>query len=94
MNTERIAPNVLHTKGKNTRSFIVYSVWDNRTDELVILDGEAKDCAKAMNLSISSFYSIVTKVKKGIVKKWTIKSRYLDGGKKITKQVKGGASDA
>ena len=91
MNRERIAPNVSHTKGKNTRSFIVYSVWDNRTDELVILDGEADDCAKAMNLSASSFYSTVTKVKKGIVKRWTIKSRYLDGGKRITKLVKEGA---
>lgn len=75
-----MAPNIMHTKGENTRSFIVYTVWDNRTDKCVIVDGEARDCAKAMGLKMSSFYSTVTKVKNGIVGKWTIMARYCDGG--------------
>ena len=73
------APNLSHKRGKNTNSYIVYSVWDNRTDRLVILDGEARECAKAMHLSFPSFYSAVTKARNGTVKRWTIESRYLDG---------------
>lgn len=88
MTSERIAPNTLHTKGDNTRSFIVYSVWDNRTDTLIIIDGEARECARAMNLSMKSFYSAVTKARQGITKRWTIESRYLDGGRRRTKWVK------
>ncbi len=91
MMCERTAPNVLHKKGENTRSYIVYSVWDNRTDTLVILDGEAKECAKAMNLSMSSFYSAVTKARNGSVKRWTIESRYLNGGHRRKWRKKGGA---
>lgn len=85
-----ISPNIMHTKGENTRSFIVYSVWDNRTDRLVILDGEARDCANAMGLKMSSFYSTVTKVKKGIVSRWKIEPRYLDGGYRRTGWIKKG----
>ena len=92
MKRERIAPNIMHTKGKNTRSFIVYSIWDNRSDRTVIIDGEARECAKAMNLSMSSFYCCVTKVRNGIVKKWTIKSRYLDGGRRRTHREKEGGA--
>lgn len=83
---KRIASNYSHKKGKNTRSFIVYSVWDNRTDDIVIIDGEARDCAKAMNLSLSSFYSAVTLVRNGKLKRWTIQSRYLDGRRIRNKQ--------
>lgn len=92
MMTKRIPPTALHCKGENTRSFIVYTIWDNRADEVVIVDGEARDCAKAMGLTLSSFYSTISKVKNGIVKRWTIKSRYLDSRKRYTKWVlKGGA---
>lgn len=72
-------PLEFHKKGKHTRRFIVYSVWDNRTDELIILDGEAPACAKAMGISFKSFYSTMNRVKHGEIKKWTIESRYLDG---------------
>lgn len=71
--------NLLHHKGENTRSFLVYSVWDNRTDELVIVDGEAAACAKAMKLSLASFYSTVSRVASGKLKRWTIRKRFLDG---------------
>jgi hypothetical protein len=86
-----VSPTALHTKGENTRSYIVYSVWNNETDELIIVDGEARECAKAMGLAFSSFYSAVSKARSGKVKKWTIKERYLDGRKRYTKwERKGG----
>ena len=69
-----------HTKGKGTRSFMVYSVWDNRTGFPVIIDGEARECAKVMGLSMPSFYPAVTKSRSGAIKRWTIESRYLDDG--------------
>ena len=83
-----ISANTLHKKGENTRSFIVYSVWDNRTDEVVIIDGEARECAEAMGMTLASFYSAITRAKSGAIKRWTIKPRYLDGGKRRTKFVK------
>jgi hypothetical protein len=54
------------------KSVIVYSVWDNRTDDIIIIDGTAKECAKAMGLTISSFYSTVTRALKGIDNKYAI----------------------
>ena len=90
---EFISPTALHNKGENTRSFIVYSVWNNRTDEPIIIDGEAKECAKAMNLTLASFYSAITNARSGKVKKWTIESRYLDGKKRYTKWVEKGGDD-
>jgi hypothetical protein len=86
----RIPPTILHTKGENTRSFIVYSVWDNKTDKAVIIDGEARKCAEAMGISFSSFYSIVSRLRKGQGKRWTISSRYLDGGYRRTRWGKKG----
>lgn len=75
---KRICRTKNHTIGKNTRSFCVYTVWDNKTDELVILDGEAKECAKAMGIKFSSFYCLVSLTRSGKRKRWSIESRYLD----------------
>ena len=85
--SEHISPMLSHKKGENTRSFVVYSVWNNKTDELVIIDGEARDCAKAMNLKLGSFYRAITSARNGTIKKWTIKERYLDGTKRKTKWI-------
>lgn len=71
-------PTYKHKKGKKTRAFIKYSVWDNKTDMPVIIDGEARECARAMDLTISSFYCTVTNVRKGIIKRWTIESHFCD----------------
>ena len=81
---DRPAPTMCHTHGKDTRSFIVYTVYDNRTDLPVIVDGEARECAKAMGISFSSFYSAVSNARSGKVKRWTIIERYLDGKKRFT----------
>ena len=90
---EFVSPTALHTKGENTRSFIVYSVWNNKTDELIIIDGEARECAKAMNLTLPSFHSAITNARSGKIKKWTIKERYLDGKERYTKWVKKGGAE-
>ena len=50
----------------------LYTVYDNRTDELIILDGNAREAAAAMGVTFSSFYTIVTRTRKGILKKWAI----------------------
>ena len=55
----------------------LYTVWNNTTDEVVIVDGNINECAKAMGVSVNSFYSIVTKSRKGIQKKWTIEKRLI-----------------
>lgn len=75
--------NLGHTAGRGTRSFIVYTVYNNKTDRPVIIDGEARDCAKAMGISLSTFYSTVTRTRSGLLQKWNIKSRYLDGKKRF-----------
>lgn len=49
-----------------------YTVYDNRTDQLVILDGNAQQCADAMGITRQSFYSTFVLVKKGMLKKWHI----------------------
>lgn len=57
----------------------VYSVWNNKTDELVILDGTAEECIKAIGwASLASFYSHISRAKNGEIRKWHIESRVLD----------------
>lgn len=53
---------------------LLYTVYDNKTDMPVIIDGTAKECAKAMGLKMSSFYPIVRRSKMGVLKKWYIES--------------------
>lgn len=67
-----------HRKGKDTSSFVLYTVYDNKADMPVIVDGEAKDAAKAMGVEFSSFYSIVSKSKAGKYKRWTVLTRFID----------------
>jgi hypothetical protein len=57
---------------KNKPSQALYSVWNNDTDELIILDGTARQCADAMGISFKSFHSTRTRLKQGKLKKWTI----------------------
>ena len=56
----------------------LYSVWNNYTDELIILDGTARQCADAMGISFKSFHSTRTRLKQGILKKWTIETRVVE----------------
>ena len=52
----------------------LYTIYKNKTDELVILDGTAKECADAMGIKFSSFYPIVRRSKMGVLRKWYIES--------------------
>lgn len=81
---EKINPVFAHNRGENTRSFCVYTVYDNRTDFPIIVDGEARECAKVMGISIASFYPAVVRAKSGAIKRWHIEKRYLDGRKEYS----------
>lgn len=67
-----------HKKGKRTRKFCVYTVYDNATDELICLDAEADKAAYAMGIKKISFFPIVTKTLKGKLNKWTIIRDFCD----------------
>lgn len=67
-------------KYKNRR--FLYSVWRNEDDSLVILDGTAVECAKAMGVTKNTFYILASD---GGNAKWTIKKNSL---KKILQQTK------
>ena len=61
-------------KGK----FCRYSVWRNKNDQPIIIDGTATECAKVMGISNGSFRSICVRVWQGKNKKYTIIRRWLD----------------
>ena len=48
-----------------------YTVYNNYTDYPVIVCGTVKECAVAMGITAKSLYSIRTKRKRGMDKKWT-----------------------
>jgi DNA invertase Pin-like site-specific DNA recombinase len=56
----------------------LYTVYDNRTDMPIIIDGTAKECAKAMGIKLITFYPYVTSSREGKPKKWHIE--YIDAG--------------
>ena len=51
----------------NTR--YLYSVWRNADDKLMILDGTAEECSKAMGVKRESFYVVCNRGGNG---DWTI----------------------
>ena len=55
--------------GSNVRR---YTVYNNKTDAPVIVDGTAKECEKAMGICENSFYCVLSRVRKGINRKWSI----------------------
>lgn len=48
---------------------VLYSVWDNLTDRLIILDGTGKECAAKMHMQYDSFKKIASK---GDTPKWHV----------------------
>lgn len=52
-------------KGKHHNSEFreKYTVYNNYTDELVIVDGVAEECAAAMRITVGSFYCAVARTK-------------------------------
>lgn len=61
-------------KKKVGRKPLLYTVYNNKTDMPVIIDGTAEQTAKAMKMSIQSFYSAVTHAKTGKIRKWHIEA--------------------
>lgn len=72
------APNKNHHRVKGRANWVVYTVYDNRTDQPVIVDGIACEAAAAMGIQMASFYSTVGRVRSGINRRWTIISTYMD----------------
>lgn len=62
------------THPRDSRTFnkrVLFTVWNNKTDELIILDGTTSECAKAMGIAEKTFASIVCRSKQGKLKKWS-----------------------
>lgn len=49
-----------------------YTVYNNKTEEVVIVDGTARECAKRMGIKEESFYSIFSRLNKGKKTRWHI----------------------
>lgn len=56
------------------KSSVLYTVWDNRTDECLALDLSGKKCADILGITYNSFMVAVQRGRK----KWTIEKRYAD----------------
>ena len=65
------------------RNHHLYSVRNNKTDDVVIIDGNWKECCKAMGISEKSFYTLVSKAKSGKSKKWTIVVRKIEEEERV-----------
>ena len=66
----------MRTKGTYEK---LYTVYNNKTDMPIIIDGTAEECAKAMGMTLSSFYSAVTHSRTAKIKKWYIEVVRLGG---------------
>jgi len=44
---------------KPTEPTILYSIWNNQNDQLIILDGTADQCSKMLGITKDAFYHIV-----------------------------------
>ena len=60
----------------------VYTVYNNNTDELVILDGTREECAKAMGINYETFHTVLWHFKHGHKTKWAI----LEAEKELSPQ--------
>ena len=70
-------------KDSNDRTYnkhFLFSVWNNITDEVVVIDGNYIECSKAMGVSVKSFYTLVSKACRGKMKKWMIEKREIKRG--------------
>ena len=67
-----------HKAMAGSRNFCRYSIYDNRTDMPIIIDGTAKECAEAFGTTTNSFYCMVNRVRLGKNKRYTVLTRMLD----------------
>lgn len=59
-------------KGSLNQTHKRYTVYNNYTDELVILDGDAYECAAALGITVKGFRELVCNVRRGVLRKWVI----------------------
>ena len=58
--------------------FCTYTVYNNKTDFPVVAGATAWEAARAMGMTLSSFYAAITKAREGVVKKWTFIIEHAD----------------
>jgi hypothetical protein len=78
MSAKRPHTNKGHRALNGERAFRRYSVYRNKDDMPVIIDGTAEECAKAMGVTLNSFYRTVCRAKQGRLKRYTVIWRYMD----------------
>lgn len=57
---------------------VLYSVWRNSDDSLLILDGTAEQCCRRLRIAKSSFYSLVCNTGKQADAIYTITKSSMD----------------
>ena len=62
-------------KGTNN---VVYTVYDNKTDEIVCFELPSNEAAKTIGMTDNTFRSTRVRTEKGINKRWTIVRRRLE----------------
>ena len=67
-----------HRKAADGRNFKRYCVWNKKTETLIAACATAKECAKAMNVSLSYFHAIPYFQSIGRCRKWDIESYFED----------------
>lgn len=50
--------------------YVIYTVWDNSNDD-VVANGPAQQCAKNLNMTTNNFRAIMSHVKNGTNKKYS-----------------------
>lgn len=63
-------------RGRQSKPYKLYTVYNNKTDFPIIVDGTAEECAAAMGLkTVGNFFNTVVRARNGYLKKWTILDR-------------------
>lgn len=73
-----IPANKGHRKDSHSRSFCMYSIYDAKTDLPIVIDATAEECARVLKRSVDSFYCLVSRVRKGKIKRYEVLRRFTD----------------
>lgn len=65
-----------HEKVKD--SYYLYTVFNTKTQETIITDGTAEECANVLGKTIQRFYEMVFRVESRGTKKWRITKSFAD----------------
>jgi hypothetical protein len=61
-----------------SRNDVRYTIYDNKTDFPIIVEGTSRECTKVMGLSsVNLFYQTVAKCRKGVNNRWTVLTHKL-----------------